>query len=453
MLDIIRTGFPRADALDSAMRFLKWVIAFAAATAASFAAAEGGPVAGLPALIARASPSIVMIEAALPGGRVTRGAGFVANDRGGIATAFHVVAGAASILLRLSDGRAVTAKMTAGDEPFDIALLETDSPIGAPPLKITGAEPLPGDAVFAVGYPFGHAFSVTAGIVSGLDRSHDPMAPHGFLQHDAALNPGSSGGPLLDSRGGVIGINAAIPNGRRSDVGAGFAIPGGVAARVLNALERDGAIAHGRIGARLRMIDPALAAALGRGAGGAAIEEIERGGPADKAGARAGDLIFTIAGGPIDNLRRVSQAVSGGSPGETVRLTGSRGGIAVSLDIILAEAVTAREPVASTAAARPAPDFGLELEARRAVVQSIARLSPAAAAGLQKGDLIEAVGASPVTDAATARAALAAAGGQAALLVRREGAGARYLIISRKSASQPRSPFDGNREAEGSASF
>ncbi len=403
--------------------------------------------------IEEASKSIVMIEAKSPSGRSLRGAGFVYDSEGRIATAFHVVDGAAVITVEFRDGRKATAHVLAKDGPFDLALLRADAPVNAAPLQLEASTPDIGARVIAIGNPFGHGFSVSAGIVSGHDRTYDPATPHGFLQHDAALNPGSSGGPLLDEHTRVVGINATIPNGRRSDVGVGFAIPGAVATRILARLAAKGAIRHGHLGARLRLVDTELAGALGSPEGAIAIEEIEEGGPAQRAGARPGDILHKIDGKALTGLRQVAEAVVGGEPGRLVVLQGLRNRQSLRLEIALGEMPAQPEPRASVVSL-PADKGIVFAGGDNAVVKSIAPDSPGAAAGLKAGDTILAVGSNPVSNAKEAVAVLHAhTGASLALLVKRSGLGARYVVLTGKADAFSSSPLEGNREIETSLPF
>jgi S1-C subfamily serine protease len=407
------------------------------------------------ARIAEASRSIVMIEAEMPAGRALRGAGFVYDSSGRIATAFHVVEGATTINLQFRDGRRATAVVAAKDAPFDLALLKANTPVIAPPLLIEPRAPEIGAPVLAVGNPFGHSFSVSSGILSGHDRTYDPLSPHGFLQHDAALNPGSSGGPLLDAQNRVIGINAAIPNGRRSDVGVGFAIPGAVAARVLARLATAGALRHGYLGARLRLLDPALARALGETAGAVAIEEVEEGGAAQRAGARPGDILRRIDGKPLRDLRQVSEAVAGSEPGVIVVLQGVRNGQSLRLEVTLGEREELAAPSMPPPAAAALLETGIVIAAGGdAVVKSLTDDSPAAAAGIKAGDMILAIGGQQIASAKEARMALDKHGaGDLALLIRRAGLGARYVVVSGRQDALSGSALEGNREIETSLPF
>lgn len=429
--------------------------AFAATLLAPLASVAADSPSDFSAQVRQASPSVVMIEAVNSSGRNVRGAGFIFDSKGRIATAFHVVENATAIHLHFSDGRKAAGQLTAHDVPHDLALLTADAPVLSPPLRIAALAPAPGAPVVAIGFPFGHAFSVSAGVVSGLDRTYDQQTPHGFLQHDAALNPGSSGGPLLDVHGEVIGINTAIPNGRRSDVGVGFAIPGNVVSRVLAALDRDGAIKHGFIGARLRVIDHALAAALQRKAGGAIVEETDADGPAQKAGLRAGDIVVAVDGRHVESLRQISEAVTGGAPGATIAFSALRDGAPLVANIVLG----AQQTTPAVAHAREGDpsllNTGIEFAGSAPVtIKSVAPASPAASVGLRRGDAILAIGNKTIADASEAHAALAAIRSQRiALLVRRASMGSRYVIIGGATEGLAGSPLNGNREAEGSLPF
>jgi putative serine protease PepD len=255
---------------------------------------------------------------------VATGSGFVLDRSGDILTNAHVVDGARSVTVRFGgNGSEAPATVVGTDNSNDLAVLHVD------PSKVT-LHPLPlgrssnkrvGDPVLAIGNPFGFDRTATTGIVSALQRQIS--GPDGFtiehvLQTDAAINPGNSGGPLIDAGGRVIGINSQIATGGGSEgnVGIGFAIPIETAKHELSTLESGGKVKHAFLGV-----------VVGPGRQGATIRRAESGGPAARAGLRAGDEIASLGGSPIDGPDALTQAVAAHKPGESVTLGYLRGGV------------------------------------------------------------------------------------------------------------------------------
>jgi S1-C subfamily serine protease len=283
------------------------------------------------------------------GGGIATGSGFLIDTEGHIITNNHVVEGATKVEVKLgSSETSHTAEVVGTDPATDVALLEVDVPADQQhPLSLgNSAKVQVGDPVVAIGNPFGLDRTVTAGIVSALQRQI--QAPNGFsishvIQTDAAINPGNSGGPLIDSSGSVIGINSQIQTGGGTDgnVGIGFAVPINTAREVVEQLEQHGEVKHAFLGINGGSVTPAVAKALKLPVDkGVLINEVVKGGPADKAGVEGGDTEATIEGAkitlggdiitevdgkPIGSMEDVINAVNGAQPGEKMELTLLRG--------------------------------------------------------------------------------------------------------------------------------
>ena len=301
------------------------------------------------AIYAKDAPGVAFVQSSgittnSPFGRergVATGSGFVLDRRGDILTNAHVVDGARKVTVRLGGtGSAVPARVVGADNSNDLAVLRVDpSSVTLHPLTLASSSAVHvGDQVAAIGNPFGFDRTITAGIVSALQRQI--TAPDGFtiqhvIQTDAAINPGNSGGPLIDAQGRVVGINSQIATGGNGDanVGIGFAIPIATAKHELAALERGGTVQHAFLGV-----------GTVPGDGGVLVERVQHGSPAAKAGLRHGDLIVSLAGRPIRDPSELAAAVGGHKPGETVTVGYVRHGTRATVDATLARHPTAVLP-------------------------------------------------------------------------------------------------------------
>jgi len=283
------------------------------------------------------------------GGGVATGSGFLIDNEGHIVTNNHVVEGATKVEVKLgSSDTEHEAEVVGTDPATDLALLKVEVPASQQhPLSLGDSSKVSvGDPVVAIGNPFGLDRTVTAGIVSALQRQI--QAPNGFaishvIQTDAAINPGNSGGPLIDSEGSVIGINSQIQTGGSGDgnVGIGFAIPINTAREVVEQIEKNGKVQHAYIGISGGDITPALAKALKLPVEkGVLVNEVVKGSPADKAGLEGGDTEATIEGAPVrlggdiltevegkpvSSMEEVVDAVNSAQPGDKMELTVLRG--------------------------------------------------------------------------------------------------------------------------------
>jgi S1-C subfamily serine protease len=283
------------------------------------------------------------------GGGIATGSGFLIDNEGHIVTNNHVVEGATKVEVRLgSSDTEHEAEVVGADPATDVALLKIDVPADQQhPLTLgNSARVEVGDPVVAIGNPFGLDRTVTAGIVSALQRQI--QAPNGFsishvIQTDAAINPGNSGGPLIDAEGKVIGINSQIQTGGSGDgnVGIGFAVPINTAREVVEQIEEHGEVEHAYIGISGGSVTPAMAKALKLPVEkGVLVNEVVKGSPADKAGIEGGDteatiegvkvnlggdIITEVDGKPISSMEDVINTVNGAQPGDKMELTLLRG--------------------------------------------------------------------------------------------------------------------------------
>ena len=259
------------------------------------------------------------------------GSGFVVSPDGFIVTNAHVVENAEEITVRFSDKRELTAKVVGADTRSDVAVIKVEA-TGLPVVKIGDTKKLRvGEWVIAIGSPFGFSNTVTAGIVSATSRenlSGDPnLDAVPFIQTDVAVNPGNSGGPLLNMRGEVVGINSQIFSRTGSFAGISFAIPIDYAFNVADQLMKTGKVVRGRIGVGIQNVTKDLADSLGLArAQGAAVSNVEEGSPAGKAGLEVGDVILKIDGRAVEGSADLSRTIRSLKPGTKVNLNIWRGG-------------------------------------------------------------------------------------------------------------------------------
>jgi S1-C subfamily serine protease len=286
------------------------------------------------------------------------GSGFLIDDQGHVLTNAHVVEGASRVEVQFSeDGESQEAEVVGSDPSSDLALLKVDDTQGATPLPLGDSSRAEvGDAVVAIGNPFGLDRTVTSGIVSALQRQI--QAPNGFsisdvIQTDAAINPGNSGGPLLDGRGRVIGVNAQIKSESGGGEGVGFAIPVDTVKRSLRELREDGSVSYGYLGVRALQLWPQLAERLDLEVrNGALLEQVEADSPAEDAGLRGGDseiefqatpvptggdVILTVNGRPLTRRDDLADVISGMSAGESVELELLRDGERRTIEVELGQ--------------------------------------------------------------------------------------------------------------------
>ncbi|MCR9110022.1 MAG: Do family serine endopeptidase [Rhodobacteraceae bacterium] len=373
--------------------------------------------------------------------RRAQGSGFVVSDDGLIVTNNHVVQGAETVEVQLDDGSTHEVEIVGTDPATDIALLRMDADEAPEPVDWgSSAETDIGEWVVAIGNPFGLDGTVTAGILSARARDINSGPYDNFLQTDAAVNSGNSGGPLFNTSGEVIGVNTAIFSPSGGSVGIGFAVPSVVARDIVADLQDDGLVQRGYIGVRIQPVDADLGEALGltEDVNGALIADITSGGPADEAGLQAGDVITAVDGEAIDDPRALTFAVARADAGTEVPLTVIRDGETQEISIKIGQQpddlfASATPPMESESDPSE-PRLGLSVaplqgEARRRagvpedvnglLVAEVSPGSPAAEAGIAQGDVIAEVGGAPIEGVEALReATVEAAEADRPLLVR-----------------------------------
>jgi serine protease Do len=373
-----------------------------------------------------------------------QGSGFIISPDGYVMTNHHVVDGADEITVTLPDKREFKGHLVGSDQRSDVALVKIDG-TGLPSSKIGDPSKLRvGEWVIAIGSPFGLQNTVTAGIVSALARETGELLP--FIQTDAAVNPGNSGGPLINMHGEVIGINSQIFTTSGSYAGISFAIPIDEAMRISDQLRTQGRVVRGRIGVLIGEVSRDVAEAIGLPkAAGALVSSVEGDGPADKAGVKPGDVIIKYNGRPVESSNDLRRLVAWTKPGTKVTATVWRNGAPRDLQITVGEmpADQPREARAEKGHGGPAatadalglvvsdipPDQQKELKIKGGVqVDSVD--GPAALAGIRQGDFIiqlnnVEIGGAKQFEEMVAKLDLSKS---AALLVR-SGENSRYVIV------------------------
>ncbi len=263
------------------------------------------------------------------------GSGFIIDELGLIVTNNHVVADADEIVANLANGEKLEAKVVGIDDKTDLALLKVDSPKPLKAAVFGRSDKLRvGDWVLAIGNPFGFGGTVTAGIVSALDRDINSGPYDHYIQTDASINRGNSGGPLFNIKGEVVGINTAIMSPTGGSIGIGFSVPSEIAVPVIEQLRRFGKVRRGWIGVRIQDVTDDVAEGLGMDhAAGAFIAGLTEDGPAAKAGIKDGDIVVEFNGKKVDTMRALPRLVADTPPGDTVDLVVMRDGQRVTLSI------------------------------------------------------------------------------------------------------------------------
>ncbi|WP_040508787.1 Do family serine endopeptidase [Gluconobacter morbifer] len=348
-----------------------------------------------------------------------RGSGFIISPDGYVVTNNHVVNGATKVTVTLDDGTTLPAKIIGRDPKTDVALLRV-KPTGKLPFIELGDsdEVQPGEWVIAVGNPYGLGGTVTAGIVSALGRDLHSGAYNDFIQVDAPINHGNSGGPLFTQDGKVVGINSMIisPNGGGS-IGIGFAIPSNTVKSVVSQLQKTGHVIRGYLGIEGQDISPTMAQALnlkapepGAPPHGALVASVSKSSPAEKAGIKSGDVILTLNGKPIKNGHDLAVKVVSIAPGTKATLGLLRDGKPMDVDFTVGNlsahdhgdgdgsdatqnSGTGKLGVSlASLTPRTRQELGLDDSVQGAVVADIVQGSPADQAGIRPGDIIVAVG-------------------------------------------------------------
>lgn len=330
------------------------------------------------------------------------GSGFIISADGYIVTNNHVVQDATEVTVMLEDDTELAADIIGSDPRTDLALLKVrEERNDLPFVEFATEEARVGDWVVAVGNPFGLGGTVTAGIVSARGRDINASYYDDFLQIDAAVNRGNSGGPSFNTQGHVVGVNTAIFSPSGGNVGIAFAIPAALAQSVISQLQETGFVTRGFLGVSLQDLNDDLADALGlANANGALVTQPIEGAPAADAGIESGDVIVSVNGQGVNTARELSRLISQQSPGSDVELGVIRGGeeldITVTLDRLEEDEEAAPTPQAQEEEAEPqstSSSIGVTVIPNEGgeglVVESIESDSAAASRGLMPGDVIE----------------------------------------------------------------
>jgi len=339
-------------------------------------------------------------QAPKPHKYMAAGSGFAISADGYFVTNNHVVQDATKVTVQFSNGDEKPATIVGTDEKTDLAVVKVDGLTDQPYVKLADTAPRVGDWVMAVGNPFGLGGTVTAGIVSALNRDIGGTSDDSYMQIDAAVNSGNSGGPDFNLKGEVVGVNTAIfsPNG--GSVGIAFAIPASTVKQITTDLIKNGTVTRGFLGVGIQDVTRDIADSVGlKSAKGAVVTEATKDSPADKAGIKSGDIITSVDGDEIDDARALSRTIGSKAPGTTVQVTIWRDGasqtLAVKLDTLKAAAAADNKAQPKPDDATPAPvqsSVGLTLVPNSGgdgvLIQAIDQDSVAASKGFAVGDTI-----------------------------------------------------------------
>ncbi|HXA63809.1 MAG TPA: DegQ family serine endoprotease [Bryobacteraceae bacterium] len=384
------------------------------------------------------------------------GSGVVVSPDGYILTNNHVVEGATDVKVSFANKEEYPAKVVGADKYSDVAVLKIDKR-GLTTLPFAdSAHAEVGDVVLAIGEPFGLGQTVTMGIISakgrgglGIERFED------FIQTDAAINRGNSGGALIDTKGELVGINTAILSGETGgNQGIGFAIPANMARNIMDQILKKGKVSRGYMGILPQELTPDMAKAFGMTGHGVAVAEVTANSPALKAGMKVGDVITAINGSPVEDVNSFRLAVAGFAPGTTVHLKVARNGQNLDIPVTLGEYNLDAEGngkgqdnnlpgTGEKGALRGVSVQGLNSDLRQqlqlpegtngVVITDVDSDSPAAAAGLEQGDVIVQVNHKPANTVADFNSAVrAGASKDSTLLLVKRGAGTRFVVVPNK---------------------
>ena len=376
------------------------------------------------------------------------GSGVIVNPNGYLLTNNHVIEGASDVRVFTTDRKEYKAKVIGTDSRTDVAVLKIEAS-GLSAFTLGDSSNLKvGDVVFAIGDPFGIGETATMGIVSATGRALGGAIERyeDFVQTDAAINPGNSGGALIDLHGNLIGINTAILSGGGGNQGVGFAIPINMARNIMEQILEHGKVVRGQLGVVVQSVDPDMAKALGRNSGGGAlVGDVAPNGPAAKAGIERGDLILEFNGQEIQGPQDLSVRTSQTPPGTTVHLKVFRNGQTRDVAVALSE-LSEKGPSAQGGqegggggvlrglkvdALTPSIARELQLPANTTgvVVTSIDPSSPAAAADVQRGDVIQEVNRKPVRNIDDFQRAVQSAGNESVLLLINRGGQTHFVVV------------------------
>ena len=368
------------------------------------------------------------------------GSGFVITKDGYVVTNNHVVDSAKSVTVSFQDGTEYDATVVGKDQKTDLALLKIKSDKSFPAVPLATDEAKVGDWVMAVGNPFGLGGTVTAGIVSARGRDIGSGPYDDFLQIDASINKGNSGGPSFNLNGEVVGVNSAIFSPSGGSVGIGFAIPASIVRDVVDSLKSDGAVTRGWLGVQIQPVTEDLAEGLGLAkAQGAIVADLTENSPALKAGIKQGDTILKANGKEISDARDLARTIAKVKPGSEIPIDIIRNGKAETIKVKIG--TMPAEPGKMAGVTKP--DDGFDLSALGIEVAPaddgagvrITQVDPNSAAaerGLKEGDIILEVSGNQVANAADVDAAIKKGDGKRVLMLVRSGDNQRYIALPRE---------------------
>ncbi|GAK61694.1 heat shock protease DegP/HtrA [Candidatus Vecturithrix granuli] len=374
------------------------------------------------------------------------GSGFITNSDGYILTNNHVVAEADKIKVTLADKREFEATLVGTDPKSDVAVIKIEGN-SLPVVRLGDSNAIEvGDWAVAIGTPFGLSQTVTAGIISAEGRSNIGINDYeDFIQTDAAINPGNSGGPLVNIDGEVIGINTAIYSRSGGYQGIGFAIPINMAKTIMDSLITKGKVVRGWLGVMIQPVTPEIAKGFDlKEATGTLVGDVLKGGPAEQAGLKHGDVIMKFDGQPIDGPNTLKNVVAATEVGKTVDMLIIRDGKELTVQVKIGEQPGDLE--ASTGSpSRAKEQFGLSVQEltpeiasqlgytgdQGVIISSVEPGSPAEEAGLRRGDLIKEINRQPITSVEEYNAALAGIGkDESFLALVRRGENTLYVVVN-----------------------
>jgi serine protease Do len=371
------------------------------------------------------------------------GSGFFISADGYAVTNNHVVDHAKSVEITTDDGKTYTAKVIGTDAKTDLALIKVDGKSDFTYVNFESDAPRVGDWVVAVGNPYGLGGTVTAGIISAEGRDIGSGPYDDYIQIDAPINKGNSGGPTFDTKGNVIGVNTAIYSPTGGSVGIGFDIPAATVKMVVAQLKDKGSVTRAWLGVQVQPVTAGIAESLGmKNASGALVDEAQEDTPAAKAGIQAGDVITAVNGNAIKDSRTLAREISGMAPESSAKLDILRKGEAKSITVTLATMPNQPEKQAKAGdngTMQGTPRLGLSVAPanevagagnKGVVITAVDPEGPAAERGLKSGDVILDVGGKSVGNAAELRSALSEAksGGKKDVLMRIKNAESTHFV-------------------------
>ncbi len=377
------------------------------------------------------------------GGGRALGSGFILTADGYAVTNNHVVQDAETVKLTFQNGESYDAKVIGTDQKTDLALLKIKSDKTFPHVEWAKTEAKVGDTVMAVGNPFGLGGTVTRGIISARGRDIGNGPYDDFLQIDASINKGNSGGPTFNLDGEVIGINTAIYSPSGGSVGIGFAIPASTASNVIDNLKANHKVTRGWLGVQIQPISSDIADTLGlKNTKGALVSDLTSKSPALKAGIKAGDAIVKVDDTDIASDRDLAKVIGNILPGKEVKLAIIRDGKAQTVTVTLGTLPNEKPEMANADTSKDAPDEGISLSGfglqvapgiggKGVKVTKIEPNSAAADVGIKEGDIIMKISGVDVSDQASVDAALKKSNGSKVLLLVKTAQGQSFVTIEK----------------------